>query len=326
MILSQHKTSIAPNKCKIKTFEANDADEHAHNLTDWQQEYDQTSAGGFYGSIRELALKDLQVFKEQTSKALNQSCKVWPNSIWLGIPEFSEQESRINGLPVNENTIMSRPGNCEFELVTPENFNIFGIVVGQAQLQTMANIQCIELNWTELTDHGRFDVPESTLTSIRFVLNRLLSLSSEQTPERLKKDILMMALLEVLQKEVPNQSMTPSYGHRKQVVDTVKTHIAQNIEEPLTITDLCEIANVSRRTLQYSFESIMGISPLQFLRMNRLNGVRRVLYHSSQTLPISDIASQWGFWHLSQFSKDYKQLFGELPSETRQRSKHLKLQ
>jgi AraC family ethanolamine operon transcriptional activator len=31
---------------------------------------------------------------------------------------------------------------------------------------------------------------------------------------------------------------------------------------------------------------------------------------------IQDIASHWGFWHLSQFAQDYRQLFGELPSDT----------
>jgi AraC family ethanolamine operon transcriptional activator len=31
---------------------------------------------------------------------------------------------------------------------------------------------------------------------------------------------------------------------------------------------------------------------------------------------IQDIASHWGFWHLSQFAQDYKKLFGELPSAT----------
>jgi AraC family ethanolamine operon transcriptional activator len=84
----------------------------------------------------------------------------------------------------------------------------------------------------------------------------------------------------------------------------------------VTITDLCRATHVSRRTLQYSFESILGISPNQYLRISRLNGVRRALLQSDGVEHITDIASQWGFWHMSQFAKDYANLFGERPSQT----------
>ncbi|MGD8912996.1 MAG: AraC family transcriptional regulator, partial [Candidatus Thiodiazotropha sp.] len=50
---------MAPKWCaKVSKREAFDADLHAGNLTDWQQEYDQTSRGNFHGSIVELALGD----------------------------------------------------------------------------------------------------------------------------------------------------------------------------------------------------------------------------------------------------------------------------
>ena len=31
---------------------------------------------------------------------------------------------------------------------------------------------------------------------------------------------------------------------------------------------------------------------------------------------ISQIAIEWGFWHMGQFSADYKKMFGETPSTT----------
>ncbi|MEI8618536.1 helix-turn-helix domain-containing protein [Pseudoalteromonas sp. B193] len=42
---------------------------------------------------------------------------------------------------------------------------------------------------------------------------------------------------------------------------------------------------VSRRTLQYSFESILGINPLRFLRLTRLNNVRRELKNQTKISP-----------------------------------------
>ena len=84
--MSSTPTQSAPKKCIQEAF---DADEHAQNLTRWQQQYDQLTPGRFYGRLDEIALPALQVFKEHTGQALRQECRVWENSLWLGIPPRS---------------------------------------------------------------------------------------------------------------------------------------------------------------------------------------------------------------------------------------------
>ncbi len=307
----------APKKGeRISMSEAYDADLHASNLTNWQQEYDQISRGAFYGRITELSFNGLQVFCEHTSQALQQKCVVWPNSVWLGIPLVGQEDSRINGLTIGSNTIMCRPGDCEFQLSTPKNYDLYGLVVDQPMLMKLANIHGVELNWRELAEHGRLSIPDKTLEEVRFLLGRLLGVQHKETPLRLQQDIVMIALLEVLKEETPKPATTQSYRHRKTVVDCARQFLAEHLDDAVTVTQLCEITNVSRRTLQYSFESILGVSPIQYLRISRLNGVRRSLVQATEDQGVSNIAAQWGFWHLSQFSKDYKQLFGEQPSQT----------
>jgi AraC family ethanolamine operon transcriptional activator len=61
---------------------------------------------------------------------------------------------------------------------------------------------------------------------------------------------------------------------------------------------------------------VLGTTPIKYLRSLRLNSVRRALRQAAPGVTIQDIASHWGFWHLSQFAQDYKKLFGELPSAT----------
>jgi AraC family ethanolamine operon transcriptional activator len=300
----------------INVSEAHDADVHASNLTNWQQEYDQISRGSFYGRITELPFEGLQVFCEQTSQALQQKCVIWPNSVWLGIPLAGQVESRINGLTIDTNSIMCRPGGREFQLSTPQNYDLYGLVVDQSILMKLANIHGVDINWRELSDHGRLGVPDKVLSEVRFLLGRLLSAQPTKTPLRLQQELVMMALLEVLKEETPKPAVTQSYHHRKTVVDCAREFLDSHLDEAVTVTQLCEITNVSRRTLQYSFESILGVSPIQYLRMSRLNGVRRSLVQAEKGESVSNIAAQWGFWHLSQFAKDYKQLFGEQPSQT----------
>jgi AraC family transcriptional regulator, ethanolamine operon transcriptional activator len=309
----------APKECaKMNSFEAFDADLHANNLTNWQQEYDQTSRGNFHGSITELAFNDLQVFRERTSQALHQTCIVWPDSIWLGIPQEKQKESRINGLTIRPNDIMCRPGSCEFRLATPQDFDIYGLVVKHETLMQTARSHGVSINIEELTAYGRLSIPIKTLQDVRFLLAHLLNKQGNAPANRMTRDIIMLALLEILKTETPEPARTRSYYHRKKVVDMAREFMLSNPDQPVTITDLCKATHVSRRTLQYSFESIVGISPIQFLRTSRLNCVRRALLQSECRESVTDIASQWGFWHMSQFAKDYGDLFGERPSETRE--------
>ena len=306
----------APKKSGVLCVsEACDADLHADNLTNWQQEYDQTSRGRFYGRITELPLDGLQVFCEHTSQALQQKCVVRPGSVWLGIPLLGQEESKINGLTIKAGTIMCQLGSCDFQLSTPQDYDLYGLVVDQSSLINIESIHGIELNWKEFTKYGRLGVPEKTLNEVRFLLARLLSLQNKAASPRLQQDIIMMALLEVLKVETPQPAKTQSYHHRKNVVDRTRQFLDHHLDEPVTVTQLCERANVSRRTLQYSFESILGISPIQYLRVSRLNGVRRALVQAEKSQSVSEIATQWGFWHLSQFAQDYKKLFGERPSQ-----------
>ena len=65
---------------QIRTVEAHDADDHARNLTAWEQSYDQITPGQFHGVLAELQMPQMQVFLKQTSQAVRQSCCVWPDA------------------------------------------------------------------------------------------------------------------------------------------------------------------------------------------------------------------------------------------------------
>lgn len=96
------------------------------------------------------------------------------------------------------------------------------------------------------------------------------------------------------------------------LVREVRRYLLQNHDEAITIVDLCQRFEISRRTLQYA----MGMNPNAYLRAIRLNGVRRCLRDpNSNVTSVQEAAANWGFWHLSQFARDYRGLFGELPSE-----------
>ena len=80
---------------------------------------------------------------------------------------------------------------------------------------------------------------------------------------------------------------------------------------------LCKLSGMSERSLQYAFRDKFGLSPKAYLQSHRLNRVRKMLRTADPaSVMIADLANEWGFWHMGQFAKDYRQVYGELPSET----------
>lgn len=106
-------------------------------------------------------------------------------------------------------------------------------------------------------------------------------------------------------------------SNRCQLTKQAEQMVLDNLGYPWTIQDLCEKLYVSQRTLRYAFQEYLGMSPMTYLKIQRLNQVRRQLKASrpDQTT-VTNIAVQWGFWHMGQFAQDYRKMFGECPSET----------
>jgi transcriptional regulator GlxA family with amidase domain len=104
------------------------------------------------------------------------------------------------------------------------------------------------------------------------------------------------------------------------VVQITEDYALAHAGERMYVTDLCEAAGVSERTLQYAFKAVMGMTPVANLTRLRLHRVRHSLRTTTQaSTTVTTEALRWGFWHFGDFSRAYKACFGELPSDTLRR-------
>jgi AraC-like DNA-binding protein len=104
------------------------------------------------------------------------------------------------------------------------------------------------------------------------------------------------------------------------IVKTVEDFALSRPGDRLLVTDLCRAAAVSERTLENAFREVMGLTPIAYLIRLRLHRVRQSLLAGTQgTTTVSTEALKWGFWHFGEFSRAYKDCFGELPSDTLRR-------
>src|SRR3989344_3839845 len=105
------------------------------------------------------------------------------------------------------------------------------------------------------------------------------------------------------------------------VVKRAQEYMHSQLEQPITLADVCAHVGVSARSLQQTFAQCTGKSPMAFLRDLRLDAARTALQSkfAERAPQVSDIAARYGFFHLGHFAEGYRRRFGETPSETRQR-------
>jgi AraC-like DNA-binding protein len=106
-------------------------------------------------------------------------------------------------------------------------------------------------------------------------------------------------------------------GDVKRAIDFIEAHV----HLPMTLLDIARAAGVPGRTLLEHFKSHRSISPMRYLRQARLARVRAALMRADNDESITQIAMSWGFCHLGRFAGEYRELYGETPSQTYRRGR-----
>jgi AraC-like DNA-binding protein len=89
-------------------------------------------------------------------------------------------------------------------------------------------------------------------------------------------------------------------------------YIEENFRRPLDIESIAGFAGMSASTLHQYFRDVTSMSPMQFVKRLRLHQARMLLLSGSQA---GEACFQVGYSSPSQFSREFKRFFGDLPSE-----------
>ena len=87
--------------------------------------------------------------------------------------------------------------------------------------------------------------------------------------------------------------------------------IGGNADKPLSVGRLAAEVGMSATSLHRRFKAVTGYSPLAYQRYLRLLEARRLLL--SGAAPVATTAFTVGYASASQFSREYKRVFGEPP-------------
>jgi len=301
-----------------------DAVAQAASFDGWAVDYAQLSTGTFRGSNRQVDLGGIELILEDANQVLAQCGSVRPGTFVFGVPLSEAPDMSFNGRTW-QRSIAASKGGREFS-VRASAAAMLLVSVDQDLLEGHLHQQGRELR--DPFRRGLMFLDEAPLFQ-RFT--RQLSQAMVQCHQPAfqtahaqcwsdLREALLDLIVEVIDAFDGRDRLSLAEQNKVSVVHRARQHIKAHIDEPLQVIDICQALSLSRRTLQQSFQDVLGVNPQAYLRAHRLNGARHALLRGEPGTQVKDVVARWGFWHLSRFSAEYRALFGELPSDTLKRA------
>lgn len=311
------------NDNNVRGISTSDVDELSHFQINKNRRYTQLQPGKLKGHYLEINLGSVQIFREKlTAGALIEAAPA-SNFVPFAAVLSNTEDFNFCGKPRPKNTILQATGgfwDASFK-------NNLSFVVAAFNKETFSRDierltgQEIPHGWliskASLTDPLALNRYGQGLNNIINIIQQKPEILVKENALRMLGDSVLGLLFDALSITTPCAEKQSSQSNRHIGVRRTIDYL-HNYSDPVpTIPELCQIANLSERNLQYGFKEYLGVTPIRYLRLQRLNGVRRELLISHPKRDrVVDVALNWGFIELGRFAGEYRQLFQELPSVT----------
>lgn len=303
----------------IQCHDFHDVTHLAKGLSNWEQSFDQISAGPFLGRVQEIRFDGLQLIREQINCAILKRTATLDDVMTFCIPLSVIGEGKCGRVTLNGNGIFISHGKKIPELRTSPVQDIVIAAIDTNLIARICDATNIDFSVTApqvaILSAQRQAETAKWLTN---VFSQTVATGELQKHPGLLKTLRDSIVLEVLGLfKSASRALYIDPSKRYKIIEQVRELAMSERQSPLTVLDACLAVGTSRRTLQSCFDEMLGIPPAVYVRMARLNAARRELRRADPAITsVTDIATKWGFWHLGRFSANYRDLFGELPSHT----------
>lgn len=309
-----------------KVVQLSETDQLAQFFANWQGEIEQLSRGRFEGRLRVVRGNAIRI----ATVAFNQrvALRGRDRSGWIAFYPVIDRRSTNSWLGCR-----LRPGQI--------------VVAGSDHEINHCSLKeafdwCVHLRPDDLTDAARtlqnsnvfalphtpaaYSLPPDTVTELIGQLDRMLNLGlvspaflESSECHSLEQECIQLIAAALSSSTGPPENL--AFSTRSQLVCRAEEFLRTRLSAPVKMVELCSAIGANDRTLRFAFRERFGVGPMTYFKLLRLNAVRSRLRKDSH-LSISMAAEEFGFRHLGNFAYDYRQLFGESPSETNRSPSH----
>lgn len=323
MHFSQFPTSTAP----IRTLATANFDELAKFQSNKNRHYTQLAPGKLDARFMDVSLINVQVFKE----IINVGSRIEAAPAHTIVPFAYTLSAAANfsfcGQKGTSNRFIQASGGS-WDINFKDELAYIGCAFDReyfdAGYQLLTDKETPKQYFICQINTSRGHLEQRYAVELSNILNWLLRnpviYLYPETINLLCSQILKLTINTLPQIDLNTKVSLTKHPKRVRAAKCVIEYLQEHARELPDMQTLCEIGKVSERSLQYGFLDYIGITPIQYLRVIRLNGVNADLLSACEnTTNVTRTALKWGFIELGRFSREYKKLFQELPSATLRR-------
>jgi len=311
----------------ITHLQTSDSDEMCEFIQGWDQEYYQLNRGRFAWEIHNIQIGEFQIFEEYFGTPTFIRGAVPSGTCAIGFPYLLSGTTQFLGNDIDPTALLSSNYSQQFEFKSGQQYKMIVLLGPISQVLACADAMNQPLEEKDLRPQGLMIPNPDAAQQLRQYLTELFTLVkampaqiADQRSGPWLQSIILADLLplfiDVLTVE-PKTFLVAKPSKARRLVQQTEDFMQAHIDQPITLQELCQVVGKSQRSLYYAFHQVFGLPPMEYLKVLRLNQVHRLLRRSDpQSTQVSAIALRFGFWHRSQFTKDYKAMFGETPSIT----------
>jgi AraC-like DNA-binding protein len=274
----------------------------------------QLQRGTFEVTYSVLNTPPLLVACRRYNIAFQAEAKIEPNHNVVAIVADTRSRARWFGAQLGGDMIAKGVDSIDVRTDGPSAF--FSVTIDERALQQQFphSLDADAL----IHNLPRFSITRDPIRAahIRGLIRRLFSPPS--VAQRMASGTLIPLLADALGNyDSPAVERTKCLNRRFAAVRACEAYMRDHVDATITLLDLSTICGMRARSLINAFEAVTGLSPMDYLKRLRLNGVHRALGRAAKTQTrVIDVATAWGFWHMGHFASDYRAMFGETPSQT----------
>lgn len=306
--------------CIINSFDQS-IEEFARGLRNFELDFRQLSNGEFKASTTIINLQDLSIARRTTTTKYSLTGAL-PAELIFYFP--------LDNLNIYVNGRIAGP---DVQLISVGRRKVFSIVPGRYD-HLLVSIRAKDLaTYLDAAAVSQFIAMATTLDFCLVNPQRKLSLTrrlfeiysnilyrkevpSAQDCADLCRNIILLLQEYLLAHPDPVEKRP---GSQEKLLQRVLTLIESNPTWGFNLDEMSKEVFASKRAIQYAFESLVGISPMRYIKLNRLNLVRKELNSHGDNPRLCNIVSKYSFSNAGRMVREYAELFGERPRETARR-------
>lgn len=277
----------------------------------------------FQGSLRLLQLGDVMVQRARLGPHVSRNALAGDGrTLLLPIGRPPARAPSVNGAAIGPDDALILPGGAEFHCHCTDTLEWAALMVPPGLLEACAELAPLPARTAGVSVLGLSAESTRHLAEALAATATLVSMRPESVPGADGSKGLAASLREVLMATLTSGaelllSRPRAAREAQRLVLAAEDFLVAHLDKPVYSEDLCAALGVSLRKLHDAFVATVALSPHAYLKARRLRLAREALQRADgSTTQVKSVALSHGFWHASRFAQEYRQAFGQTPSET----------